>query len=792
MTTIPRYDVRVSTNPLGDRRRTAMMTPTAAGAGFGEALDRVGRGIVDVAEAVDYKDQLHAKADADTAYNQYMQHRRQVLYDPETGYLNTVGANALGESRSAALDELARRRAAVEQGLSPRALSAFSERANSIDNQVMDTSIQHQSNQQRTYTNTSLDAAMAASLEAAGLAYNDEQVSNQFLAEAMRSLNEKAVLNGLPPEVVKAQRSELISNVTAQRATNMAFEDPIIADQFLDANRDNLDPNVYRDMKQTLKPVVLQRKADQRIAPVFQPGGAAAAPPRTEAAAWQAAGLLSKAHTMMGMNEVEQNDAIRQYLADGGVNLDPAVTAWCAAFVNATLGKQGISGTSSNMARSFMDWGMDASGDPQLGDIVVLERGKPPFGHVGFFNGYDENGNMRITGGNQGDAVSTASYDPGRVLAVRRPSPGNGGVSPVGQQAGIEVSNAQLGSVLEDIMNEPDLELREALLTNFETRVKARDQIEAFQRRDLMDQAYESIVAGGNPDQLPPQTQIKIGAGGMASLREAFRNKQNGTDITIDGTYQHIFDMSISRDPIQQREFLEMNLNDYAGELSSGDLTQLKTAQREMQQFEELRNSGRASEIIYERSDYAAAAESAKDQFQALTGVRPGASASKEVMRRWNNFNSALTNAMRSYANENGQQMPSALLDQTIGALLMPVTIDPPGAMNIDRDAILADAPFRPAGSSVDTNLSATDIPFAERERITLKLNQLWQRTPTEEEVVDQYEREALHRVGLRPELEFEDIPASVVKRLRTDYPTASREQLIDHYLDMMVGSTQE
>ena len=145
------------------------------------------------------------------------------------------------------------------------------------------------------------------------------------------------------------------------------------------------------------------------------------------------ADLIGIAKSTLGMNENEQNAALQEYMQNGGVNLDPAVTAWCAAFVNATLKQAGMEGTGSNMARSFLDWGQEVS-EPQRGDLAVFTRGDPngPFGHVGFFDGYNEDGTLRILGGNQGDSVSIASYSPDDLLGFRR-APGN----PMAQLAGM-------------------------------------------------------------------------------------------------------------------------------------------------------------------------------------------------------------------------------------------------------------------------------------------------------------------------------------------------------------------
>jgi len=132
--------------------------------------------------------------------------------------------------------------------------------------------------------------------------------------------------------------------------------------------------------------------------------------------------LMKIAEANLGMNERDQNAALQDFLKNGGVNLDPATTAWCAAYVNATLKQAGLEGTGSNLARSFENWGEAVDGDPQRGDLAVfwresMDSGK---GHVGFFDGYNEDGTIRVLGGNQGDSVSYSNYNPNQLIGFRR------------------------------------------------------------------------------------------------------------------------------------------------------------------------------------------------------------------------------------------------------------------------------------------------------------------------------------------------------------------------------------
>lgn len=120
-------------------------------------------------------------------------------------------------------------------------------------------------------------------------------------------------------------------------------------------------------------------------------------------------------------NNSAQRGDLTAFFRQNGVNIDPKMTAWCAAFVNAVLAANGLEGTGKLNARSFLGYGKDATNDPQQGDIVVLRRGNNDAqGHVGFFQGFDAKGNVRVLGGNQGDKVSTQSFDKRDVLGIRR------------------------------------------------------------------------------------------------------------------------------------------------------------------------------------------------------------------------------------------------------------------------------------------------------------------------------------------------------------------------------------
>jgi hypothetical protein len=136
---------------------------------------------------------------------------------------------------------------------------------------------------------------------------------------------------------------------------------------------------------------------------------------------------INEASKLEGLNTRKDREVIKTYLKASNnreTPVDPVRTPWCAAFANAVLRRTGHEGTESLMARSFLSYGIKTK-DPKEGDIVVLKRGKGTVtGHVGFFNGYEWEGDqlyVKVLGGNQNKSVNVAYFPVNYVLDYRRP-----------------------------------------------------------------------------------------------------------------------------------------------------------------------------------------------------------------------------------------------------------------------------------------------------------------------------------------------------------------------------------
>jgi uncharacterized protein (TIGR02594 family) len=133
--------------------------------------------------------------------------------------------------------------------------------------------------------------------------------------------------------------------------------------------------------------------------------------------------ILEIARAEIGVKEIvgnEDNPRILEYKKSTPLVADSSEeVAWCASFVNWVLEQAGLKGTGNPMARSFMKWGF-AIKEPIPGCVVVLKRGAPPSGHVGFFvHRRSPGGWVQVLGGNQSDQVKVSFYQESDVLGYR-------------------------------------------------------------------------------------------------------------------------------------------------------------------------------------------------------------------------------------------------------------------------------------------------------------------------------------------------------------------------------------
>lgn len=171
-------------------------------------------------------------------------------------------------------------------------------------------------------------------------------------------------------------------------------------------------------------------KAAKSAADKLQKEADRAAEKFAESIGAQAKVAVDAAETLLGQSENTAGGRknINTFLKAGGVDLDAATTAWCAAFVKSALTQVGVSGLpEGNVATSFLNFGRAVNAEEtQRGDVIVQARGKKAGeegGHVGLATGEkrfkDGIVQLEVLSGNASDKVQkdwVSAYD----LVARR------------------------------------------------------------------------------------------------------------------------------------------------------------------------------------------------------------------------------------------------------------------------------------------------------------------------------------------------------------------------------------
>ncbi|SFB52259.1 TIGR02594 family protein [Rhizobium sp. NFR07] len=143
-----------------------------------------------------------------------------------------------------------------------------------------------------------------------------------------------------------------------------------------------------------------------------------------------AGGAVDKASALLGANERSNAGSINAYLKQGGVDINAAQTAWCAAFVNSSLEQIGVKGSGSLTANSFQNWGSAVDpGQVLRGDVLLQSRGlgaDQAGGHVGLATGSTRMAGgqlqLEMLSGNSGNAVTNAWVNASELQVKRATS----------------------------------------------------------------------------------------------------------------------------------------------------------------------------------------------------------------------------------------------------------------------------------------------------------------------------------------------------------------------------------
>lgn len=806
MVRVPRYTDKEVLRPRGRQNVNLSINANQFGAQVGQAVEQAGGAIFDVAEAVDAKQMVEAENTAREAELEFRDRQRRILYDPEEGYLNQDGGNALGGARDSTIERLRQERADIAGSISnPRARRAFEKQTDKLIVSAQDTTIKHEGVEFKDFTLNTIEAVAQASLQDALTNFNDDTKFRAGIDEAARQIVKAGDLNGDSNEVTQGKLDQLLSTAEAGRVVEMAREDPIAAWDYLERHSDTIERDQYNKLRDGLEPAYYGAQAREWVSKENVAAGASVDEYGNSVTAegipyfiigpesagdWNAQNSESTAggpvqfieSTWMGLVEQiqpgwaqgksreevlsyrygkENRDKIGQVYREFRKQNQQALQRYGFAitprneYMAHHLGTEGARlvlraeemGTTSSSFLGLVRASLGERTAKQWADQNPWMQGKTVAGAIKFF----ENKTAKHSGG--------------------------GVTNPV--------------MAMQDAIEIKDPKLRAAVMSELELRQSVAQAGRQESQRVSEEQAWDIIDQGGTVDDIPPELQVEVGAVVMNTIRNTQERTMLGVDVTDETRHLELIDMA--RDNPQ--EFAQLNLNDDRENLSRADLLALKETQTSLSDtFKQVDENGWSS-VIYTDKDFKSAVSEAETQYQAATGINPtGAKTTQEQLQQFNRFRQQVWNGMRQFANTNGRAMTFEERTSYVNTLLLPTVIDGVDLKSgFGKGTYLFDAPtYARDGARAEPQLGRYDVPASEETRIREQFNSQFGRAPSEDEVVEQYETELLLSVGVDPNLEYSEVPKDIARKLKEADPSLDPAGITEVYMAMMLEMAAE
>ena len=625
------YQQQLRSRPAGQQDLRIRATPQAFGSQIGEAAQSVAQGIGSVAEARRAYDALNADTDARDALNRFMEADRHLRYNPEDGYLTRTGANALG-ARESYEEALRRSREQIASRLTPAARRAFDERADTIQNRSREQFIRHEAQQLREYTVEAGNASVQSFVDEALTAYDNPQLFEENLAEAIGEFNALAAKQGMSPEAASEARRGLASGVVRAAAMRMAGDRRNGGAQralnFAQANAERMTAEDQYELEETLKPLRDEQMAtefvDRHTRPSSERVDRTAASRGSlpddqfaryveDAALAQRVGELSGDAYVQELFQIESRGgeltARNPYAGQTAAGpFQFTKDTWLRYFDSALeaglLGEEmrGLSErerlelrTTSRPANNavftvFRRDNRDALRKNQRlsGDPSKFDPENPMHEHM--LHWFGKEGGLRMLAADADTPVvqligrETARINGinGRKLThmtvgeVRDASAQRFGV-PTAPRAP-HVQDLDLVSAYENIAELPP-EARQHAMQQLSQLAKAQAQARGLDQEEAQREAFEQFEAGNlDPNNIPLEQRLRMGQSGVSAFQQAAQNRLQGVQHTDAEVLNTLLDASAEN----PREFKDVNLEAHRPHLTDADYTQLRGLQRDI------------------------------------------------------------------------------------------------------------------------------------------------------------------------------------------------------------------
>lgn len=178
MVKVPTYTPDVSTRPIFQQDVNVRGTPDAFGAGIGRGMQSAARGLGQVSDAMAQVQALEDEANVRRARNDYLRDKDALQYDPERGYLQQQGKDAIDGFTNYTRDLGSLRKKHIKN-LTPNQQRMFSQAVEPLEIDARRTGLIHKGNASKAFIVDELKAGTQTFADQALLHYRDPQLRSR-------------------------------------------------------------------------------------------------------------------------------------------------------------------------------------------------------------------------------------------------------------------------------------------------------------------------------------------------------------------------------------------------------------------------------------------------------------------------------------------------------------------------------------------------------------------------------------------------------------------------------------
>lgn len=739
MVRVPEYTPNVSLRPAYQSGVDVRANPDHFGAGIGRGMQQAAQGMSRLAGSLQAVKDLEDETIARQSRNEYMRERDALMYDPEAGYMNTQGRNAL-DQRGVFSENMRKLREKYASKLTPSQQRIFSNAIETLELDASRSAMIHNGSELKKFVAQEGVAAAENFRVEALRNVNNPAMADKYLSAGLLELRELGRKQGLSPEVQDQMERTFISEARYNSALMIAEDDPIAGQEYYEKHKDQLNPDHLNNLKSTFMPLVIDEQAKREVSRYEE----------AVSSARRSGNVVTYTNTGAIRNQ-EVTERLSGNLTDAVVSVyGPGYRAQVYSGGQPGKGSGGrrTGSTRHDHGRAADVYIVDPNGKRLTGDQLA------PLAQYWLARGYGGVG-IEMRGGGihldeHTDRARTWNYvkQGGRYTAGQRaaieaglrgelPSITSRGGQSVAQEGGGAAPQSggavDLISFLDTIR---DPRVRDAAMKRIEASEKLRAAQAKAENELIKTQAFTAIDQGMSPDDLPVDVRSRLGRTEMDGLWEYHNKSASGERIVTDDVVLDQLRTLYAENP---DAFAQEDLFQYKTVLSKSDWAKVSEWKRTaLTDQRKAREEGFSITEAFGQSKVALKAIGIDDN-------------KEDGAKRIALFQNALAMEMEAFKQSNDGRNPNQMeIQSMINRLLLPVVLrqersiwnplKTPWSTHSESEGFMFEMGNAPEGAEAVVDFDYEQIPLAERQRIEQEYSQIHGEPPSRDQVELLYE----------------------------------------------------